>query len=171
MKNFIEKKHMKGLDYIQKFRKYLDYLEEHLLNVMKAFNELSEKCNKMWWVKDDVAWHTLRQQVCYHDISKFSPEEFIEYQRAFFPVDEKENLKNAWEHHKNNNTHHHESLKDDLDVVHMVIDWIAMGYKFGDTAKEYYENNKDRIKLNDRQKKIMYEIFNNMYVKKFEVEE
>jgi len=156
---FIEKKHMEGFKYVQRFREYIDYLEEHLENIRKAFNELSKKCEGMWWVKEDVAWHTLRQQVCYHDISKFSKEEFVEYQRAFFPVGEKENLTKAWEHHKKNNTHYHESLKDDLDVIHMVIDWTAMGYKFGDTAQEYYERNKKNIVIDTDKKKVLYEIF------------
>jgi len=29
----------------------------------------------------------------------------------------------------------------------MVLDWMAMGLKFGDTAEEYYENNRDKIKI------------------------
>ena len=157
---FIEREHMKGIEHVQKIREYLDYLYEHLENVRKAFNELSEKCEGMWWVGDDYSWHTLRQQVCCHDLSKFSEEEFIQYQKAFFPVSEKGKLGKAWEHHKENNHHHWETADDALDIVHMIIDWTAMGYKFGDTAQEYYERNKDRINLSDKQIEIMYEIFN-----------
>jgi hypothetical protein len=156
---FIEKEHMEGLKYVYKIRDHLDYLEEHLENVRKAFNELSKKCIGLWWVEDDVLWHNIRQQVCFHDLSKFSKEEFIEYQQAFFPVGKKSQIGQAWEHHKENNHHHWETLKDNLDVVHMIIDWTAMGYKFGDTAQEYYENNIDRIEVTADQKKIMYEIF------------
>ena len=51
---------MKGQDYIDKSREYLDYLEEHLENVRQAFIELSNACDgKMMWVGDDFAWHTL----------------------------------------------------------------------------------------------------------------
>ncbi len=158
---FIEKEHMRGFEHVQKFREYLDYLEEHLENVRKAFNDLSQKCDGLWWVGDDTSWHSIRQQVCHHDISKFSEEEFVEYQMAFFPVKgEESTLNDAWEHHKNNNTHHHESLKNNWDIVHMIIDWTAMGYKFGDTAQEYYENNMDKMTITDEQKEIMYEIFN-----------
>jgi hypothetical protein len=42
----------------------------------------------------------------------------------------------------------------------MVIDWMAMGYKFGDTAQQYYEKNKEKIKLPGYAVKFMYEIFN-----------
>ena len=156
---YIKEEHMKGFQYIKAFRDYIDYIEEHLENVIKAFNELSIICKGMWWVTDDYKWHTLREEVVWHDISKFSKEEFTEYREAFYPVGEKGRLDKAWEHHKKVNSHHHESLKKDIDVVHMVIDWTAMGYKFGDTAQEYYERNKNKIKLMDWQKDIMYEIF------------
>jgi len=158
---FIE--HMRGYDYIYHTRKYLDYLEEHLDNVRKAFNTLSKICKDMWWVKDDVSWHTLRCEVCYHDISKFSEDEFIQYRRKFFPIkDEIIDIKEfdeAFQNHLINNTHHYQSLKNDLDVVHMVIDWTAMGYKFGDTAQDYYEKNRDNIKLNKRQEQIVLDMF------------
>ena len=41
----------------------------------------------------------------------------------------------------------------------MIIDWMAMSYKFEDTAQEYYEKNKDRINLPDYVEKFIYEIF------------
>ena len=40
---------------------------------------------------------------------------------------------------------------------------IAMGYEFGDTAKEYYENNKDKIILPEWAIKEMYKIFEIIY--------
>ena len=41
----------------------------------------------------------------------------------------------------------------------MIIDWVAMGYKFGDTAEQYYNSNKDKIDLNEDQLLLMFEIF------------
>ena len=40
---------------------------------------------------------------------------------------------------------------------------IAMGYEFGDTVKEYYENNKDKIILPEWAIKEMYKIFEIIY--------
>jgi hypothetical protein len=37
----------------------------------------------------------------------------------------------------------------------MVVDWEAMSLKFGDTAKEYYLNNKEKIKLTDKTRTIL----------------
>ena len=154
---------MSGQDYIDQTRLYLNYLEEHLENVRRAFNELSVACEGMWWVGDDCAWHTLRQQVEDHDLSKFSIEEFVQYRANFFPISDFDKkysgFDKAWENHKLENHHHHETASTFLDIVHMVIDWTAMGYKFGDTAQQYYEANKDKIKLSEDRVRFMYEIF------------
>lgn len=159
---FIER--MTGQDYIDKSRKYLDYLEEHLNNVKRAFNELSKACDSMWWVGDDMTWHTLRTHVIHHDLSKFTKEEFTQYRDSFFPVNDCDKkcsgFDGAWENHKKENDHHHESATDLIHIVHMVIDWTAMGYKFGDTAQQYYEANQEKIALSDDHKEFMYTIFN-----------
>ena len=158
---FISK--MKGADYIEKIREYLDYLEEHLENVRKAFCELSVICDGMWWVVDDMSWHTLRNEVEWHDVSKFSKEEFAQYRAHFFPVSDEDKrssgMLDAWEHHKQENPHHHETVRHRLDVIHMIIDWTAMGYKFGDTAQQYYEKHQHKISLTDDQVATMYDMF------------
>lgn len=163
---FIER--MAGQDYIDQARKYLNYLEEHLNNVKRAFQEVSEACKDMWWVSDDYLWHTFRSEVEWHDVSKFSQHEFTQYADKFFPTKHEpmewhdNGFDKAWEHHKKHNRHHHETAMMSLDIVHMVIDWTAMGYKFNDTAKEYYEKNKDKINLSKEHKKFLYEIFDRL---------
>lgn len=157
---------MAGQDYIEKTRQYLDYLEEHLENVRLAFIELSNACDGMMWVGDDCAWHGLRQEVICHDLSKFTKHEFTQYRDSFFPVSDtdKENSEFdlAWEHHKAENHHHHETAENFMDIVHMVVDWTAMGYKFGDTPRDYYERNKDKISLSDDHRDFMLEIFDKL---------
>lgn len=154
---------MKGQDYIDKTRAYLDYLEEHLNNVQFAFTEVSDACDGMFWVGDDYSWHTLRADVMAHDLSKFGKEEFVQYRDSFFPVNDEDKKSSgfdaAWENHKGQNPHHHETAKNYLDLVHMVIDWTAMGYKFGDTAKDYYERTKDKMNLSPEHEAFIYEIF------------
>ena len=177
---FIEKEHMIGQSYINKTREYLDYLEEHFDNIRKAFQELSVACDGMTWVGDDNTWHTLRHEVCHHDISKFSTEEFVPYRNRFFPLDtatkeDKDAFNKAWIHHYEANEHHWEyinSLSDELVsrkpglieryLIHMLIDWTAMGYKFGDTAQEYYEQNKHKILLKPEQVEFMYTVFDRL---------
>ena len=169
--SFINKDQMAANEYIEKTRQYLDYLEEHIENIRLAFQEVSEACDGMAWVGDDCTWHNFRQEVCYHDISKFSEEEFAAYRAKFYPVKNTPELYDcfapAWDNHKEENTHHWESIRYDknmpgvteTDIVHMIIDWTAMGYKFGDTAQEYYEANKNKIIIHEEFIQFMYEIF------------
>ncbi len=166
IENEVEEKYicfdgMAGVQHIESIRKYLDYMEEHLFNIRRAFVELSDACESMPWVGDDYWWHTVRIEVEKHDLSKFSDEEFLPYVRAFFPIDgeEKTPLGAAWEHHKEHNHHHWETVENTTDIIHMVIDWTAMGYKFGDTAEEYYKRNADRIILSQDHIEFMQKLF------------
>jgi len=160
---------MRGQDYIDKTRDYLDYLEEHLNNVMRAFNEICSACNGMAWFGDDYTWFNFRTEVENHDLSKFSAKEFTQYRSCFFPLAgesvDKELFYKSWDHHKQENRHHHEVAKTTTDIVHMIIEWTAMGYKFGGTAQQYYEENETNIKLNSNLKEFMYEIFNKIHEK------
>ena len=158
---YIQFHEMTGVKHIEAIRSYLDYMEEHLFNIRKAFEEVSDACDGMPWVGDDCTWWSFRDEVINHDLSKFSSAEFIPYVEAFFPVDgeDKKPLGEAWEHHKQHNHHHWETAEHHMDVVHMVIDWTAMSYKFGGTAKEYYEENAESIKLDEDNVRFMYSIF------------
>lgn len=161
MFNFLKKKdkqaskfirRMSGQDYIDSTRKYLDYIEDHLVNVAKAFSELSDACNgKEHWVGDDCSWYTLHHEVMNHDLSKFSKEEFVQYRDNFFPINDsdKENscFDAAWENHKTQNRHHHETADNYHDLVHMVVDWVAMSYKFNDNPRDFYEKTKPKMNL------------------------
>ena len=44
-----------------------------------------------------------------------------------------------------------------------IIDWVAMGFKFGDTARDYYEKNKAEIELPEWAIVLMYKIFDCIY--------
>ena len=152
-------KDMEGYKYILRTREYLDYMEEHLDNVRKAFFELTKACDGMTWVGDDYTWWNLHKEVLEHDVSKFTRYEFTQYRDYFFgdkkgPII-KQNFSFAWDHHKSNNHHHWETLRNESDIVHMLVDWTAMSYKFKDTPWEYYENNLDTIKLNEEQEEFL----------------
>ena len=179
-----------GLFHIIKIREYCDYVEEHLRHVEESWMTLREKCQKMRFVYDDYTYWSIDHMVKEHDMSKLSPEEFIQYQRNFFPVKEgdpkalfvptdeqnqiekdaaKAGFKEAWEHHKSANGHHWQNwtknepyynpYEAECHCVCMVIDWMAMGLKFGDTAESYYEGHKDEIKLPEWAVTFIHEIF------------
>jgi hypothetical protein len=165
---------MKGLLHIAKIREYCDYLEEHLENVAWAWKVLQEKCKDMKFVWDDFMYATIDSMVEQHDLSKFSAEEFMPYSNKFFSVEgqlgdrTEDEFKKAWEHHQEHNPHHWQSWahkefyhphEAECHCVCMVIDWMAMGKKFNDTAQDYYEKNKKSIKLPDWAVDFIGEIF------------
>lgn len=174
---FIEQNQMIGQHLIDSTRAYCDYLEEHFNNIRRAFQELSEACDGMSWVRDDYTWHTIRNEVCWHDVSKFSTAEFVPYRDKFFPgtltsSGDYPEFPEAWKHHYEHNEHHWEfiaALPEDTPVgtvecylIHMVVDWMAMGYKFGDTAQQYYEANSHKVTLKPDQVDFIYELFNKL---------
>lgn len=164
---------MQGLEQIKIIRKYCDYVEEHLLNVQKAWGILKEALKGENVIYDDHLFFNIDGQIKDHDLSKMMSAEFMPYANWFFgdhgkewesmDVDHeaehiclKEDFNRAWDHHKKYNPHHWQSACPELvrfpnqnacHIVCMVADWMAMGMKFGDTAEEYYDTNKEKIDL------------------------
>lgn len=161
---------------LSKFREYLDYIEEHYDNVQKAWKLINEKCKDSFrFIRDGWVWECINQGVEMHDLSKLSAEEFTQYRNYFYPIDgeekNKDDFEKAWQHHLERNDHHWQNWTKNYEnhpyadafVVLNVVDWIAMGFKFGDTAKDYYEKNKDKINIPDWAVELMYEIFECIY--------
>ncbi len=166
---------MKILAQIEKTREYLDYIETHVLNVQKAWAEIQEKCNDMFFIQDDSYYESIGMEVQKHDLSKLSEYELVGYRKFFYPTSEESefnssyDISRAWEHHKESNRHHwenwtlayarHEKKERCIHCVHMVIDWVAMGYHSKNTAQAYYEKNKQTINIPNDAIKLIYEIF------------
>lgn len=126
---------------IKPYLDYFKYVLEHKRNVFKT-------C----WSKG------LYKHALTHDLSKFSPQEFVAYAKYFYiNKDEfKEEFDKAWEHHYKNNPHHWDHWLDEKGVPQrifgqyleqMIADWEAMSLKFGGSAQEYYLNNYSKIIL------------------------
>ncbi len=161
---------MRGFEYIKKTREYLDYIEEHLQNVRRAWDNIQFKCADMDFVIDKQIRGCIEQDVLNHDLSKFSSHEFTQYRSNFKPttldVSKPSGFDEAWEHHKENNHHHWQTWTTQgtdytkkINCVGMIIDWTAMGYKFGDTAQAYFESGRERMEIPEEYKVFMYEIF------------
>ena len=164
-------------DKIAKFREYLDYFERHYDNVQKAWALINEKChnNDFRFISDDFVWHMIDSEVKCHDDSKLSVHEFTQYRNYFFPAENEEKDKKsflqAWEHHKEHNEHHWQTWTArhinnsyaDAFLVMNIIDWVAMGFEFGDTARSYYEKNKGEINFPSWAVELMNRIFDCIY--------
>lgn len=161
---------------IKKTREYLDYIEEHYNNVQKAWNIVKDKCKDLSFMCDDYRYSTIEDEVKKHDLSKLSMEEFVQYRENFFPVSDEEKelakpkFQAAWDNHKEKNAHHWQTWTQTEDhiftevcIVHNVCDWMAMGMKFNDTAKSYYEKNKADITVPEWAESLIYDIFDRVY--------
>ena len=171
---------MQALETIAKTREYLDYVEDHINNVSRAWEEVmaATQGNGDFPINyDDYRYHTLCGEVAAHDLSKLSPEEFVQYRLMFYPTEAEkkestpQGFDEAWKHHWKNNHHHWEKwtttnyygpYEEEIHCTHMVIDWLAMSYRFGDTPREYYEKNKDKIELPEWAVKYIYQLFDSL---------
>ena len=145
---------------LEKRKEYMQYIDEHIENVKRAFKHLIEDD----WLRNctdnniTMSIQTMidNDTISQHDLSKYSDEEFESYRKYFYSVDESEkdedDFNEAWKHHYQNNSHHPEFWVDekgnpiDMDIeaiIEMVCDWQAMCYKFGGTLTNYYEENKE----------------------------
>jgi hypothetical protein len=90
-------------------------------------------------------------QGIFHDMSKFSPQEFFPYALKFYSNQKDENTelrwKKAWLHHQNHNKHHWEywivnkNTREALPMpkkylIEMACDWKSFSRKWGRKVKE-----------------------------------
>jgi hypothetical protein len=143
----------------KKANEYREYIDEHRRNILRAWKEMQEKCKDDPFIYDDWKFACLDSAVKEHDLSKYSPEEFEPYRQYFYPCkgesSDHDAFDAAWKRHYENNPHHWEywvgrpdgGLYQSLCYTEMVLDWTAMGYRFGGTALEYYEKHKAEIQI------------------------
>ena len=145
-----------------KIHKYRKYIENHRDNIQKAYCEMvmCPGLNFVNWTED--LCYKLKERANNHDLSKYSEEEFEPYRKFYHPVNKEEKFLGeiefdaAWEHHWSNNWHHwqcrqycNNEMTEEiyLGCLENVMDWLAMSYKFGDRPYQFWEKNKDKIKL------------------------
>ena len=178
---------MDGLKWLEVLRSYCDYVEEHLRNVGKAWVILQGALPHAAVIWDDHKFWTTHAMIEEHDLSKMYSAEFVQYAEWFFGPYGKDydihddggegevkhkaalaNFKHAWRNHKSMNRHHWQTWptapvrfpgERECHVVCMVADWMAMGMKFGDTAEEYYEREKNKINLPEWAVELLQRIF------------
>lgn len=171
----------------RKEKEYTKYIDQHKENIQDAFIEMV-MCPDMNWIAWEFYHVDLYEQILKHDRSKYGEEEFDAYRKNFYPVNDeekelnKEDFEEAWKHHWTNNRHHWEARQNDecpngklskeqqLDCLENVLDWMAMGYQFGDRPYQFYEKNKDKIKLPQAERdfieKVIYEGVDKQYINK-----
>lgn len=159
---------------------YREYIDNHRQNVQKAWaviksnSECMELISKNLLTTVESAIRLIDALIESHDLTKYDEPEFNAYRKNFYPLNEEEKESNkamfdvAWKHHYYNNLHHwnwwyETGNMDNMKmpyVVEMICDWEGMGYKFGNNSKQYYEQNKDKIHLGDKQRLFAEQLMN-----------
>lgn len=159
---------------LKKEEQYNEYLDNHRKNIERAYTEIIE-CPFFHQLDFENLEEDLWVRLKLHDLSKYGKKEYDAYRKNFFPINEKEkeenkaDFKKALEHHWQNNPHHWQcrqnkenfskkNLHDVLDTIENVCDWLAMGYEFHNRPYQYYEKNKDKIILNEKERQFLEEI-------------
>ena len=149
-----------------KEQEYLKYISEHIANIKLAHLKYGEQLVKLL----NIGKIELGMNILLHDQSKYSVEEFDAYRNYFHTCSDeekdKESFNRAWEHHYQFNKHHPEhwidgdNIKDmpNIYIAEMLLDWAAMGMKFGDTAYEYYQKERDKKPFSDTTKKTIDQV-------------
>lgn len=143
--------------------KYKKYIDNHISNVIKAYNELikNEWINNSYNRDIKEGLIALKSIIPNHDASKYSDAEFDAYRAWFYPIndEEKENAREDFEmakkHHYAENDHHPEHWVDEngnpvdmplVAILHLICDWEAMSYnKEGPhlTTMEFWKQTKE----------------------------
>lgn len=144
-------------------KKYREYITEHIYNVSKVWDRVKYKIKRQSTIE---LFHALDMRMYHHDVSKWELEEFEGYRQFFYPekdaIRDKESFDIAWFHHIQHNRHHwnYWVIVDDkgvrsvpmpeIYVIEMLCDWGAMSLKFGDTPRQFYDNNKSKFVLHEK---------------------
>lgn len=167
---------IKEHELIIKTKEYKKYIDNHIENVQKAWNIIDQATTKYklnsWGQQNGCNAHMFIDEfIKEHDKSKYSIEEFEGYRKKFYPIigedfDEEE-FEKAWEHHQEHNLHHWQSMRAiDYDhvfileyTIEMICDWFAMAMQFGESHRDYYNKNKDKIELEKWQHELIEEVY------------
>lgn len=151
-------------------KEYDAYLKKHVANVNKAYDWLTDNLPEL--IEDDPKF---REQLKWHDVSKWGKDEYDAYDRYFYGSGEKneDEFNKAWVHHIHNNPHHwqHWVLHEDEGktlatemprnyILEMICDWFSFSLALGDIKElgRHYEKYKDKMILHENTRKTVEEI-------------
>ena len=118
--------------------------------IVNFYRHFKKVCIHKYWVFHYCLKAGIPVQGLFHDLSKFSPVEFLEsvkyYQGSSSPIDackKEKGYSEAWMHHKGRNKHHYEFWQDNFDNGGVALE-MPLKYKkemicdFMGAGKAYY---------------------------------
>lgn len=152
---------------------------------MVALKHLRTILTHKYWVFYFACRLGIGWQGFWHDMSKFSPTEFLESMKYYTgtrsPIDackEDNGYSMAWLHHKGRNPHHYEYWQDNFDnggtpllmprkyMLEMLCDYMAAGvtyggnqYSFNDEYRWWKGKSSKPLAMHTKQKEIFENLF------------
>lgn len=146
---------MKNLNFYWEYFKYIIVHKGNVIRSYYLYKPLIDNKN----ISRKLFWRCI-----FHDISKLNPKEFIPYTKRWkMQLNDTNTLisyKYALWRHYDKNKHHPEHWDgqdmDEVSVLEMLCDWMAMSIKFNNTPQEYYFKNRNNLNFS-RNTRILVE--------------
>lgn len=153
---------------------YNQYLEEHISNVIRAWDEQLKPSIENDYLEQDIKEAEL--SILEHDSSKYQSDEYYAYLNHFYPSDkypdDEDAYGMAWLLHQHRNPHHWQYWvlpNDDgsirsldipfSEVCNMLCDWHSFSAKDpSSTAQKWYADNGSKMQLSDETKRLIDEL-------------
>lgn len=174
--------------------RYREYIVNHINNVKSSYNLLFKPfMTDLQGSKDNIistytnleileACRIARENIEFHDRSKYFEEEFEGYRYKYFPTFQEElyddykekaerEMARAWEHHYTHNPHHPEywGRKQDMPleyIIEMICDWQGMSIHFNSSLRKWWKEHevKKHKVMTDRTFNTVVELLGNLIV-------
>ena len=166
-------------------KEYNRYLDEHINNVHAAACWMADTLDTIKELGSDVV-NTAFKNICNHDGSKYTPEEYDPYDDYFYGEKDNDAFNRAWLHHIHSNPHHwqHWVLITETDnenifalempkeyVFEMVADWWSFSLKSSNLQEifDWYDAHRFLIILHPHTRKLVEAILDELKEKIFEI--
>lgn len=179
--------------YDEKVEEYMDYIFTHKFNVEKAWDIVKTIDNP--YIQNNL--EVLDKNIKEHDNSKYEDEEFEQYRKKYYPIDDDEanevidTIENTFKLHYSKNPHHWEYWLDDnkdldytkhcddnidnnvmIAYIEMLCDWASFGLKKDEPRelRTWYISEKPKMTLFKAEQEQLEDIMEE-YLNKFPEEE
>lgn len=153
---------------------YEEYITKHRQGVEDVYKEIMKPLLIEEGVDEEILAE-IQVLVETHDASKYGKEEWEPYRDHFYdpeknPKSGSVSYDHAWNHHQKSNPHHWQywCLINDVDspqvqpldmplqyIIEMLCDWQSAGNHYGNTAYDWYSQQKDKMILSENTRNIV----------------
>ena len=157
-------------------KEYDRYLKIHKKRIIASYNERVYALKQALQLSDTEV-NELRDRILKHDESRYSPEEWDNWRKSYFPENEEEKKEGkkteelARKHHYKMNAHHPQHWNgkemDKVSIAEMIIDWEADSRADGGNPLKWFLYSEDaedtKKELNEKTKEEVERVLQTIY--------